>query len=326
MELLRGMCVPPKAKIYNKDDNITNVPIEHRNLGGNECEGDDDLYIKYEMEHLDFTQESLRDTCTADIIDRNRFQVPKIVHFVFGMKPDFGGFPFQFFNYMAIKMAHDAIKPDKIMLHYKYEPYGPYWDRVKRLVELVEIEKVPDQIFGNPVNDVAHKADVVRMQVMMKYGGIYLDSDVFAYRSFDPLLHHPMVMGKEVDYGLCNAIMISAPNSTFIRAWYESYRTFDDSSWNDHSVSMPIKLAKKMPKEICALPRTHMFYPTYESNHIKFIHEEDEYIFDNGYQYAYHAWNHVARAYLKDLSPTTIRTTNTSFTRLLRKFLDDDLV
>jgi hypothetical protein len=56
--------------------------------------------------------------------------------------------------------------------------------------------RVPMSIFGKPIKNHAHSADVLRLQAMQKYGGIYLDSDTIV-KPFDPLLSHSFVMGVE---------------------------------------------------------------------------------------------------------------------------------
>ncbi|KAI9366818.1 nucleotide-diphospho-sugar transferase [Zopfochytrium polystomum] len=314
-------CTPKESRWWVSGDAARWVPLGSRNWGGNECSGNQSIYNHYQMEHLDFSDLRLADTCSLPrtSINPTAYRIPKIVHFVFGLKYDFGGLPFLFFHYMSIKMAHDSIKPDRILLHYKYQPTGFWWEKAKKLVELVEVDEVPTSIFGNEIVDVAHQADVVRLRALLKYGGIYLDSDVFVYRSLDPLLHHSTVLAKEDEYGLCNAIIMSAPHSPFVAAWYDGYRTFDKNKWNEHSVLLPRRLAKERPKDLCVLPRVSWFYPL-------FVHDADEYIFDNAYQYAYHAWNHKILDRIHTITPDYVRNINSSFTRLLRQFLDKDVV
>lgn len=36
--------------------------------------------------------------------------------------------------------------------------------------------------------------------------------------------------------GLCNAIIISRPNSVFVERWLDSYEGFDEKKWTEHSV------------------------------------------------------------------------------------------
>ncbi|KAJ3326522.1 hypothetical protein HDU76_012854 [Blyttiomyces sp. JEL0837] len=287
--------------------------LEVRNYGAQECTGDQRIYDELNMEHLDFTNPSLQDTCShPDPATRPPAKIPKIVHYIFGLQPDFGGHPFLFLNFMSIKMAHDSIKPDEIIVHYYYEPKGIWWEKTKPYVTLQKINKIPDEIFGNPVEDYAHRADVLRMQILMKHGGIYLDSDVFIYRSLDPLLHHEFVMAREDFHGMANAFMLASNDSRFLKEWYGRYKNFDDRVWSEHSVLLPLRMLGEMPDTICALPR--------------FIHTKDEYIFQNSFQYGYHTFNHKAFNYLIKTTPDFVRSYNSSFTRLLRPFLDDSIL
>ncbi|KAI9322034.1 hypothetical protein DFJ73DRAFT_299791 [Zopfochytrium polystomum] len=263
------LCVPAGSRELKEGDwgHGSDIPLWKRNLGGQECEGTQEVYNKFGMEHLDFTNPLLVDSCSNLDPDPSQFKIPKIVHFVFGLQPNFGDFPFQFVHYMAIKMAHTSIKPDVIMLHYKYEPKGEWWERAKKLVKLVYVESVPTKIFGNPVENISHQADILRMQVVLKYGGIYLDSDMMVFRSLDPLLHHETVLGKEDEAGLCNAMIMAAPNATFMREWYNRYTTFNDLEWSEHSVKLPLRLASTPRDDICVMPRVSFFYPSYHRNH-----------------------------------------------------------
>ncbi|KAI9326236.1 hypothetical protein DFJ73DRAFT_666173 [Zopfochytrium polystomum] len=284
------------------------------------------------MEHLDFTDPSLWDNCSTSSPSPARFRVPKLVHFIFGLQPDFGGYPFLFVHYMAVKAAHDAVRPDAIWMHYKHEPAGEWWERAKRLVVLKKIEDVPTEVFGKRITNVSHMADVLRLRILLEHGGIYLDSDVIVYRSLDPLLHHTTVLGFEDDDGLCNGLIVAAPNATFLRAWLDAYRSFHRDRWNEHSVVVPLRIAREddgmrwKREGLCVMPRVSFFYPSWMKTHVEFVHKADEYVFDNGYQYAYHAYNHGSGRLTQELTPDYVRSHNSSITRLLRPFLDADVV
>ena len=43
----------------------------------------------------------------------------------------------------------------------------------------------------------AFASDVIRLYAIHKYGGIYMDTDVMVYRSFDPLLQNKAFIGRE---------------------------------------------------------------------------------------------------------------------------------
>ena len=79
---------------------------------------------------------------------------------------------------------------------------------------------------------MAHKSDVIRLEQLLQTGGIYLDLDVIALRSFDRLLavaeKGKTLMGKESPNGLGNAVIVAPPNATFLRFWLDSYKTFSE--------------------------------------------------------------------------------------------------
>lgn len=70
----------------------------------------------------------------------------------------------------------------------------------------------------------------MRLQVLMNYGGIYMDSDVYIVNSLDKYRHYEMVVSwdknknTKEDEGIGNMIIIAHKNARFLRAYYDSYR------------------------------------------------------------------------------------------------------
>ena len=188
--------------------------------------------------------------------------IPKIIHFIFGLKEDFGEKSFSFVHFLAVYTAWKVNNPDIIFLHYAFEPKGEWWDRAKPYLTLNKIDS-PTEIFGNALNHYAHRADIIRLDMLKKYGGIYMDLDVLCINAFDPLLKYDFVMGLEPGVGLCNAVILSRPNARFLSIWYDEYRNFDNRLWNYHSVILPWKLAKKNPSECHIVNKYSFFYPMY---------------------------------------------------------------
>jgi hypothetical protein len=130
----------------------------------------------------------------ANIEPMSQTKIPKIVHFVYGMKdPD----PqLDLIQYLSIKSAHEVIKPEKILFHYHHMPTGEWFELIRPLVTLRQVE-IPTKIFGNRVDHYAHRADVVRLEALKEFGGIYLDLDVIMMKSLDHLLDEQFAMGQE---------------------------------------------------------------------------------------------------------------------------------
>lgn len=121
-------------------------------------------------------------------------RIPKIVHFVYGLRDP--GPTLDLIHYTAIKSAHDVLKPDKIMFHYYHLPVGDNFERAMPMLTLRQVPMVT-KVFGRPVNHYAHRADVVRLQVLEEFGGIYLDLDLISLKSVDHLLDKEFIMAQE---------------------------------------------------------------------------------------------------------------------------------
>lgn len=61
-------------------------------------------------------------------------------------------------------------------------------------LEIVQLSQ-PTHVFGQPLSSVYHASDVARIQILMKYGGIYLDNDMLVLRPLDKFLKYEMAVG-----------------------------------------------------------------------------------------------------------------------------------
>ncbi|XP_064618985.1 uncharacterized protein LOC135482664 [Lineus longissimus] len=193
-------------------------------------------------------KELLIDQSKRQLYDSER-PVPKIVHFTWGGKS-----PMRFHQMVCFLSAYHVLRPKKIIVWYSmYYPTGKWWEFIKKNItnfqHVVNLRKKvdPDSIFGRAVHVPEHKSDITRLQVLLETGGIYLDLDVLVLRPFDALLSYETTMGLENDYGLCNGIIIAKRNATFLRLWWEEYKTFNDQQWSVHSVRLPCLLSKTYP-------------------------------------------------------------------------------
>ena len=262
-------------------------------------------------------------------------KIPNIFHFVYGFKKQ--THEFELYRYLAIISAIKINKPKKAYFHYFYEPFGKYWEQIKPYLTLEKVNP-PAEIYGNPLNHYAHQADVIRLQKLNQYGGIYLDIDTICLRSFHDLLEYDFVIGIQgnIDnqeiYGLCNAVMLSRPNSPFILKWIDSYTTFRstgrDIYWDEHSVLMPLKLSYQYPDEVKILENSSFYNPLWNNIHdILFstkinIEEYKNFINKN---YCIHLWDTYTNDYLIQLNEKKIINENTLYNIFTRKFLKNKI-
>jgi len=62
-------------------------------------------------------------------------------------------------------------------------------------VEIVYLNP-PEYIHDQRLYHVYHKGDVAKMDLLLKYGGIYLDYDVIVVNSLDPVRQYDATLGK----------------------------------------------------------------------------------------------------------------------------------
>ena len=238
------------------------------------------------------------------------------------MSPNFGGKPWSLIHHVCIKSAIQRIKPTQTYFYYEYEPKGAWWQLSREMLTLVKIG-APRSIFGNPVSDPAHRADIVRLEKLLEVGGIYLDCDVFVHRDFDDLLQHRTVLGAEGRSGLCNAVIIAEPQAPFLKKWYDEYASFRGRKgyWAEHSVQVPFQLAQKHPSEITLLPEDAFFWPTWDHDGLARIFGSATPISKG--TYANHLWESQSwERYLENLTPARVRQFDTNFHFWARPMLE----
>lgn len=240
-------------------------------------------------------------------------KVPNIVHFVYGLgksspaKP----VPFSITQYLAIKSALDVIKANHVHLWMRNTPpqENKWWSLTLEMGKLrseergwptnsslITIHPTRDvtTVFGKEVDHHAHKADIIRLEALLTYGGIYLDMDVIAIKSFDELLEAPCTMGLEQldtnkhPHGLGNAVIICHRASPWLTEWYNSYRKFNNAEWAALSVHLPLKLARSYPHYVQSLNYDAFFRPVWSSTGMADLYVHNTY--NLRHNYAVHLW------------------------------------
>ncbi|CAM4096938.1 glycosyltransferase family 32 protein [Bacillus manliponensis] len=135
----------------------------------------------------------------------------------------------------------------------------------------------------------AFVSDYVRVYVLYQYGGIYLDTDVEVFKSFDDMLHHESFWGFEQENYIATSTIGAAKGNPLIKQFLDLYEGKQfiqkDGSYDDFTnVAMVTKMLQekglKKNGEYQQLEGLGVFYPqTYFSpydyiNCRKFITKE----------------------------------------------------
>jgi len=239
--------------------------------------------------------------------------VPRIVHYTWY---SWHRNTFRFHHLISLLSALKFLRPVKIMFWCGREPEGPWWRVARQRAPQLQVmvRASPTQIFGRPVRVPEHQSDVVRLEAILKYGGIYLDLDVIVLRPFDALMYHDVSMGYQLDgHGLCNGVIVAKPNAKFLQLWYQEYAYFLDRSWDYHSVKLPGLLARRWP-HLLHVERTTFHRPNF--NERNWIYKTGQlYNWRSHKNYALHLWY---RFYGRDHTPQDIRTLNSTLGAIFR--------
>jgi hypothetical protein len=272
--------------------------------------------------------------------------IPRIVHFVFGLRPQTE--PFHLVHYLAFESCRRVLAPERIYLHHKWLPYGVYWDLVRPHLTLVPVGQAPE-VLATHYDDrlvpeqyrYAHHADFVRLAALVEHGGVYADLDTLFLRPFpDELFHESFVIGEERpvrdeltgEYhpSLCNAVLMSAPGSEFARLWRTQMGAALNGTWSNHSGFLARRLADEHPELVRVLPEEVFFPAPCTPAGLDAMLVQDALAVDRSLtlHLCAHLWWRADRAdfcsvHRGTLTAEHIRSVDTTYNRLARRFVPD---
>ena len=198
-------------------------------------------------------------SCEDNCVQTATTPIPKHVHFVSLNRP------FAFMEWLAVVSARKKIKPDKITVYTNGEQDSCWWRRALPYIEHQLIYTLPGAavLNGAQMTHLAHKADFFRVMILYENGGIYMDSDIFTLNSFDPLLHHQVVLGEQCHGPVNVALMMAQTHSCFICKFAHLSCKKYDGVWTTHSVKALTSLVETVDKkeDILVLPWEKGFFP-----------------------------------------------------------------
>ena len=160
-----------------------------------------------------------------------------------------------FMDYMAMMSAYRLLQPERIMIHTYTNIQGKYWDLAQKwentIVEMNKVERV--RSFGrSSYVQITHQADYTKLQGLLKFGGIVSDFDVIIVNG-SKLKHMQRISecvlsgeGNHINAGFSSCVK----NSSFIRAWIDTYHKDYRPDWLHNSAFKPKDILEKNT-EVC---------------------------------------------------------------------------
>ncbi len=201
--------------------------------------------------------------------------IPRVAHFVFGLRDQHE--PFHFLHYLSVESCRRVLEPETIYFHHMHLPWGPWWDRIRAHLTLVEVDHVAEVLAADySAGHVpqaflyAHHADFIRLDALIEHGGVYADIDTIFVRPFpDELFEPPFVIGREPEVrdqitnesrpSLCNALLMAEPNALFARQWRARMAAELNGTWSNHSGFLSEELSRLAPSAVRVEPETSFF-------------------------------------------------------------------
>jgi hypothetical protein len=248
---------------------------------------------------------------------------PNIIHFIWLTGPK--SREFSYINYLAVRAAGLRQNPERIIIWTNDPPRGNiWWDKASFYCEIRPVN-APDFINGTPINYVQYQSDVLRLEILIAHGGVFMDSDMLLLRPIDDLMGEPLTLFEESPNSIANGLIFSDPNSGFLRHWYDALPTAMRSPiWAYHAVVLPVELSRKYPDLVRVMDQTYFFPLDLKRNYL--LEEDPRQIEESiqriGGAYGIHVYETYWRDYIKGVDEEFLLNKDTLMSRLFSCLVD----
>lgn len=195
----------------------------------------------------------------------SRELIPNIAHMVW-----IGGGSMNFLFYMGVLSLIYVAEVDHVYIHGDQPPTGEYWEKIKHNPKLLWIYRRPPRyVYGQPISVLSHISDVWRVELMIQYGGIYMDTDAVFVRKLTPEIRaydavssldswpkgHPPYPDV-INFGVC----AGKRNAKFWTLFRETFSEYYDNDWAYNGLSRPYQVWERHPDLLLLDPHFTVSY------------------------------------------------------------------
>ncbi|KEF54242.1 uncharacterized protein A1O9_09408 [Exophiala aquamarina CBS 119918] len=202
------------------------------------------------------------ETAAGTRVDAEFEPIPNIVHYVWLLNPKKDNTRLEFKHFLSLYAASIYWNPDKIYIHTDI-PEGGFlpepaaetprdqWNLLIANRPNVEINHVtaPAMVPGRnrTITGIEHKSDFLRLQMMRRYGGVYLDWDAHPLRDIKPLRYSGFkaIVGREPSSRIQTGTYMATKDSILMETWSEKMSLAYDGTWTHHSNTLLTYLAPR---------------------------------------------------------------------------------
>jgi hypothetical protein len=169
---------------------------------------------------------------------QGNIMIPKIIHFIYPWTERTR--PWSLVNTLSVRSAIKTYPDHKIIM----------WTNAPTRVPMLPIEiqkcEIPSQFGGVQIEWPQYVSDVMRLDILYEYGGIYMDTDIISVRPFTPVDEDVLTISWEdtTMESVCNAFMVTPPGNLFIKTWLDKMpEALTYVTWAYGGVVLPKELA-----------------------------------------------------------------------------------
>ncbi|XP_055346106.1 uncharacterized protein LOC129593692 [Paramacrobiotus metropolitanus] len=182
--------------------------------------------------------------------------------------------PLRFLDYVSIRSALNNVKPDKVLVHGDTEPTGPYWELLRKTGMVAHRFRQPTKTAGKTkVKFREHWADMAKLDVVLEYGGVAADFDVYFIRGerIKEILQTKQSItcyGDEDGYNI--GFVAGRKAAPLLTAWRRSYEDIYLHDWNFNQarvaryLSILYRETNYVAGFVCNNPHPNNLYPFYK--------------------------------------------------------------
>lgn len=260
----------------------------------------------------------------------------KVFHLVW-----IGNLELPYISELCIKSIYNHNPDYKIILHYS----NPLLLNNTNIVNLVKETKLIcnfiteiDKINELYIDRITARSDIIRLLVLYKYGGIYLDTDIIVIKSFNQIYEKfltfhetkgfEILLGKELGQKnknyVNNGVIFSIQKSSIVSLWLSLIEKFyTTGGWSEHGVVLITKLYSKYKDKIIIVDHNYFDpYPYWDME--KILNSSSDIINKN--IYCIHLFNHSCKNIFKKLDDTrTNYDKNTLLSKIIMKGISNKI-
>ncbi len=187
--------------------------------------------------------------------------VPNIAHMVL-----ITGTDMLYITYLSLLSLLYIAGMEKVYIHGHQPPTGIHWDNIKHESRLEFVRKaIPSTIYGQHIGMQRHMKEIMKVDILSKYGGLCVDSDVIFVKPIDrKYFGYEVVLGydwfpNDPFPDIINmATVLSKPDAFFIHMMLRSMKDLKGSEWNWAWQKQPYKILERHPDLVHIEPRLNV--------------------------------------------------------------------